>query len=163
MQEVKTLDNYVLGEEEFYFNVEENEVFEIVIENEVKRGKVKVIKIDGETEESLIGVEFNILDKDTGEFIEKLVTDENGEAESSDLRVDRDYILQEVKTLEKYILNDEIFEFNVTEDEILEIEVKNMKQPEPEPIPEAEPIPEPEPEPVPEIYEEPKILPKTGF
>lgn len=163
LQEVKTLDNYVLGEEEFYFNVEENEVFEIVIENEVKRGKVKVIKIDGETEESLTGVEFNILDKDTGEFIEKLVTDENGEAESSDLRVDRDYILQEVKTLEKYILNDEIFEFNVTEDEILEIEVKNMKQPEPEPIPELEPVPEPEPEPVPEIHEEPKILPKTGF
>ena len=165
LQEVKTLEEYILTDEILYFNATEDETFEIMVENEIKRGRVKVIKTDSETGESLSGVEFNILDADTGEFIENLITDENGEAESSDLRVDRNYILQEVKTLEEYILNDEIFEFNVTEDEILEIEVENMKQPEPESIPEPEPEPIPEPEPVPEIQEEPeiKILPKTGF
>ena len=149
LREVKTLEEYNLNDEEIYFNVSEDEVLKINVGNLIKKGKVKIVKTDSDTGQALSGVEFNIIDSSTNEVIEKLVTDENGEVESMDLRVDKDYILQEVKTLENYILNEEEIHFNVTEDEILEIEVKNKKQPEPEP----------------EIEEvkEVKILPRTGF
>ena len=149
LREVKTLEEYNLNDEEIYFNVSEDEVLKINVGNLIKKGKVKIVKTDSDTGQALSGVEFNIIDSSTNEIIETLVTDENGEVESMDLRVDKDYILQEVKTLENYILNEEEIHFNVTEDEILEIEVKNKKQAEPEP----------------EIEEvkEVKILPRTGF
>lgn len=150
LTETATGENYILDEiKENMVTINYNETTEITIDNKIKRGKVKVIKTDSDTGQALIGVEFNIIDSTTGEVVETLVTDENGEAESMDLRVDKDYILQEVKTLENYILNEEEIHFNVTEDEILEIEVKNKKQLEPET----------------EIEEvkEVKILPRTGF
>ena len=144
LKEVKTLEEYILSEEEISFNVLDNEIIEINVENEVKKGKVKIIKTDFDTGEALKGVEFNIIDSSSGEVIETLVTDENGEAQSSDLRVDKNYILQEVKTLENYILNEEKITFKVIDNDISEIKLTNQKQPEIE-------------------KEEIKVLPKTGF
>ena len=144
LKETKTLEEYNLSEEEITFNVIADEIIEINVENEVKKGKVKIIKTDFDTGEALKGVEFNIIDSSSGEVIETLVTDENGEAQSSDLRVDKNYILQEVKTLENYILNEEKITFKVIDNDILEIKLTNQKQPEIE-------------------KEEIKVLPKTGF
>ena len=144
LKETKTLEEYNLSEEEITFNVIADEIIEINVENEVKKGKVKIIKTDFDTGEALKGVEFNIIDSSSGEVIETLVTDENGEAQSSDLRVDKNYILQEVKTLENYILNEEKITFKVIDNDISEIKLTNQKQPEIE-------------------KEEIKVLPKTGF
>ena len=58
--------------------------------------------------------------------------------------VDKNYILQEVKTLENYILNEEKITFKVIDNDISEIKLTNQKQPEIE-------------------KEEIKVLPKTGF
>ena len=65
-------------------------------------------KVDVDNNEvKLEGVEFEVLDKD-GNVLEKIVTDENGEALTKRYPV-RDFselTLREVKTDEDYVLND---------------------------------------------------------
>ena len=61
-----------------------------------------MIKVDKDNNEvKLEGVEFKVYDED-GNYIETLITDKNGEAVSSKLRIDKPYTVQETKTLEKY-------------------------------------------------------------
>lgn len=168
LTEVETGESYILNEEnQRTVEINYNETLDIEIGNTIKKGKIKIIKTDSETNEKLEGITFQITDKETGETVETLVTDEFGEAQSQDLRVDRTYILQEVETLEDYILNDETIEFTVTADEIFEIRIENEKIPKPEPEPEPTPEPEiiPEPTPILEVTPEPEPapLPKTGF
>lgn len=60
--------------EDTEIKVEWNETTETTIENELKKGRVKVIKVDNENSEiKLAGVEFEVLDKD-GNVLEKITT-----------------------------------------------------------------------------------------
>lgn len=92
--------------------------------------KVKVIKQDGETQEKLENVEFNILDENKNVIYSNLKTDENGEFEVTNL-IPGKYYLKEVSTREGYILSDELIEFNVSLNEEFTITVDNLfeKQP----------------------------------
>ena len=154
LSEIDTNETYVLSDSSWYVDIVYNETTTLTIENSVKKGKIKITKIDSETGEFLEGVTFNIIDVETGEIIETLVTNEYGEAESSDLRIDRDYYLQEVSTIDGYILNEEKYYFNVIYDDTLEITIENEKIPEKETEEIIEEITE---------EEEKKILPQTGF
>lgn len=106
-----------------------NETTEVTIENELKKGQAKVIKVDSENEEIKIeGVKFNVLDVD-GNILETIVTDENGEAVTSEYVI-RDYdtiYLQEIETNEKYVLNDELIKVELTANEVQSITVENEK------------------------------------
>ena len=106
-----------------------NETTEVTIENELKKGQAKVIKVDSENEEIKIeGVKFNVLDED-GNVLETIVTDENGEAVTSEYVI-RDYdtiYLQEIETNEKYVLNDELIKVELTANEVQSITVENEK------------------------------------
>ncbi|MBR1985101.1 MAG: hypothetical protein IKA31_05095, partial [Clostridia bacterium] len=125
LQEIKTLDNYVLNEEIKTITLKQDQITDITFTNELKKGQIRIIKVDLYNNEiKLKGVEFNLLDED-GNVIEKIVTDENGEAVSKRYRIDKQYTLQEIKTLEKYDLNEEIKTITLEQDKIIDITFTN--------------------------------------
>ena len=99
------------------------------IENELKKGQIKVIKVDEENHEvKLKGVEFEVLDEN-GEVLEKIITDENGEALTKRYPV-RDFeklTLREVKTDENYVLNDTPQTITLEENQITDIVFENER------------------------------------
>lgn len=163
--EVETVGNYKLNEQEIDVEVQYNKTIEIEVENELKKGSIKVIKVDEDDKEiKLEGVKFEVLDKDDN-MIKEGITDENGELIFNDIVVGN-YKIIEVETKEEYQLLDEEIVVEVKEDEIKDVVIGNKKieiPEEPEPVPEPEPEQTPEPEPTP-IPEEPQLpeLPKTG-
>ena len=84
VRETKTKQEYSIGVDKSV-TVNWNETAELKIENEKKKGKIKIIKQDKDDNSvRLAGVKFKILNE-KDECIEKLETDENGEALSKDL------------------------------------------------------------------------------
>ncbi len=125
VQEVETLENYVLNEETKTIVLEENQIKDIEFENELKKGQVRIIKVDKDNNEVLLeGVKFNVLDED-GEIVDTLITDKNGEATSKRLRIDKEYTVQEVETLENYVLNEETKTIVLEENQIKDIQFEN--------------------------------------
>lgn len=99
------------------------------IKNELKKGQIRIIKVDNENNEvKLEGVEFEVLDTN-GNVLEKLITDENGEALTSKYPI-RDFEnikIRETKTLEEYVLSDEIKTIKLEENQITNIVFENEK------------------------------------
>ena len=120
-----------------WYNLAEDTTTEVVwdkdtantIENELKKGQIRVIKVDKDNNEvKLEGVEFEVLDKN-GNVLEKIITDENGEALTKRYPI-RDFdklTLREVKTQEEYVLNEEPQTIELTEDEITNITFENER------------------------------------
>lgn len=120
-----------------WYNLTDNENVEIKwkettsveVENELKKGQIKVIKVDLDNNEvKLEGVKFNVIDQ-SGKVLETIITDKNGEAVTSKYAV-RDYeklTLQEVETQKDYVLNDKPQTVTLKEDEITTITFKNEK------------------------------------
>lgn len=127
LQEISTKENYVLSVEPKTITLSEDQISEIRFENEKKKGQIKVIKVDSENKEiKLPNVEFNVLNKE-GNVVETLVTDEKGEAVSKRLSIDEQYLLQETKTNEKYILSEETKTLTLTENQVTDIIFENEK------------------------------------
>ena len=120
-----------------WYNLAEDTTTEVVwdkdtantIENELKKGQIRVIKVDKDNNEvKLEGVEFEVLDEN-GNVLEKIITDENGEALTQRYPI-RDFnklTLREVKTQEEYVLNEEPQTIELTEDEITNITFENER------------------------------------
>ena len=80
LREHETLNNYVLNDKPQTIKLEENQIKSIKFENELKKGQIKVIKVDLDNNEvKLKGVEFKVYDEDKN-LVDTLITDENGEA-----------------------------------------------------------------------------------
>ncbi|MDD2620308.1 MAG: SpaA isopeptide-forming pilin-related protein [Syntrophomonadaceae bacterium] len=127
LQESKTLSNYVLNENEQTVILQENQITDVTFENELKKGQIKIIKVDKDNNEvKLQGVEFKVIDED-GKQVDTLITDENGEAVSKKIRIDKEYTLQESKTLSNYVLNEEIQKVILQENQITEKTFENEK------------------------------------
>lgn len=125
LRETKTKEEYKIGVDQ-NIKINWNETLELKIENEKKKGKIKIIKQDKEDKTiKLSGVDFEILNE-SKECIEKLTTDENGEAISSDL-VEGKYFIKEINTQENYILDSEEKEVRVNEDEITGAIIENER------------------------------------
>lgn len=109
--------------------VEWNLTKELKIENELKKGAIKIIKVDEENHEvKLENVKFKVMDKD-GNVLEELITDKNGEAETSNYPI-RDFSelkIQEIETLDNYVLDDEIHTITLEENQIKNITFENKK------------------------------------
>ena len=109
--------------------VEWNETTDTVIENELKKSQVKIVKVDQENHEiKLQDVELEVLDKD-GNVLEKLKTDKNGECFTKRYAV-RDYpelYIREIKTNEKYVLDTEMKKIVLQENEIVNYTFENRK------------------------------------
>ncbi|MGN0973311.1 MAG: collagen binding domain-containing protein [Bacilli bacterium] len=125
--ESKTLSNYVLTEETQTITLEEDQIKDIIFENELKKGQVRVIKIDKDNNEvRLAGVEFKIYDEDNN-LVDTIITNEQGEAVSKRLRIDKKYTVVESKTLSNYVLTEETQTITLEENQITDITFENEK------------------------------------
>ena len=153
LKETKGDALYYLLKDDIKVSIEYNKTTTKVIENELKKGRIRVIKVDSEDNEiKLKGVKFEVLDENDN-ILEEIITNENGEAVTSKYAI-RDFSklkIREKETLENYILTKEIRTIELEENLIKDIIFENEKV--------LEPTPEPDPDPVPEI---PK-LPRTGM
>lgn len=125
LKETKTKKEYNLCIDEDIV-VKWNETSNVVIENEKKKGQIKVIKEDKDYNQiKLSGVEFEVLDKNN-RIVEKMVTDENGEAITSRLPIG-EYKIKEVSlgSNVEYILNDEIYNISLENGKVSELHVTN--------------------------------------
>ena len=123
--EKETLSNYVLNETPQTVTLTEDQIKDITFENELKKGQIKVIKVDKDNNEvKLEGVEFKVYDEDNN-LVDTLITDENGEATSKRLRIDKKYTVVESKTLSNYVLNETPQTVTLTEDQITDITFEN--------------------------------------
>ena len=105
VKEIKTLNDYVLNDEEQIVELEYDKIVDLTFTNELKKGKIKIIKVDKDNNDiKLEGVEFNIYDENQT-LVDTITTDNNGEAISKELKVDKKYTIQESKTLSNYVLN----------------------------------------------------------
>lgn len=106
---------YKLNKDTINLEINPNETTTVKIENEAKRGYITIEKQDSEFKNIKIsGVKFNIYDENAN-FIETITTDKNGFAQSSLLIIDKNYYVVEVATNDSYILSNEFFKVNFTE------------------------------------------------
>lgn len=125
LKETRTKKEYNLCVDEDIV-VKWNKTSEIVIENEKKKGQIKVIKEDADHHQiKLSGIEFEVIDKNN-RIVEKIVTDKNGEAITSRLPIG-EYKIKETSlgNNTEYILNDKIYTLTVEDDKILDLHIEN--------------------------------------
>ena len=125
LQETETLENYVLNDKPQTITLEQDQIKNMTFENELKKGQIRIIKVDMDNNEvKLQGVKFNVYDEDKN-LVDTLVTDENGEAVSKRLRIDKEYTVQETETLENYVLNDKPQTITLEQDQIKNMTFEN--------------------------------------
>ena len=127
IKEIETNKNYILSPNETNIKLEYDEIKNVKIENEKKKGSIKIIKVDSKNNEiKLKGVKFEIYNEQN-ELISSLITDENGEAKIENLPIDTKYTIKEVETAKDYILSEEPITIELEENEIKTITFKNKK------------------------------------
>ena len=127
--EKETLKDYVLTEEPQTITVEPNQIKDITFQNELRKGKIKVIKVDADNNNVLLeGVTFEILDN-ANNVVDVITTDKNGEAITKGLPATDNsyYILREKETLKEYVLSEETKTVELKENEITTICFENKK------------------------------------
>lgn len=128
LKEKETLEEYSLNKNLQTIILKENEIINIQIENEVKKGQIKVIKRDKDNHEiRLPNVKFEIYDENN-HFVQTLITNENGEGITERLRIDKKYTIKEVETNKEYVLNKELVTVELKENEIKELTFENEKK-----------------------------------
>lgn len=128
LKEISTNEWYNLADDQ-ELQIRWNETTVSRVEDELKKGQIKVIKVDKENHEIKIpNVVFEVQDIN-GNVLEKIKTNENGEAITSKYPL-RDYKslrLREIETDEKYALENEIKEITLEENQIKDVEIENEK------------------------------------
>ncbi len=93
---------------------------EVTITNSKKTGYIEIYKYDMEdTSVKLSNVKFGIYDSNN-KLIETLTTNSQGYAKSSKLALDKEYIVKEISTQEDYLLNENTWKVNLTEEGIVD-------------------------------------------
>lgn len=124
--EIETVGDYKIDTDTKKIELGFKQDKEIKIYNKLKKGKLKVIKVDKDDSNiKLEGVKFNLLNEKK-EGIKELTTNENGEIELNNLIIGK-YYLKEIETDKDYVLNEEIIEIRIEDDKISEIIVQNEK------------------------------------
>lgn len=109
--------------------VEWNETTNVTVENELKKGQIKVIKVDKENNEiALQGVKFGVYDK-ANNLLETIVTNASGEAltKKYPIRDFEELKLVELETKDEYVLNDTPQKIKLEENKIKTITFENEK------------------------------------
>lgn len=123
IKEVMASNGYVLNEVVYKVNIDdENKEVYVEIENELKKGKLVIRKLDSSNGNVISNVEFVIM-KDK-EVIYEGVTNEYGEIEINNLPLGI-YIIKEVRASNGYILNEDEIEVNLDSD-VKYIEIFNI-------------------------------------
>ncbi len=115
--------------EDTNIKVEWEKTTEVTIENELKKGQIKVIKVDKEDNKiKLEGVKFGVYDKDNN-LLETIVTNSEGEALTQKYPI-RDFEtikLVELETKDEYVLNAEEKTIILEENQITNVTFENQK------------------------------------
>lgn len=135
LMEVETLNDYVIDKTKYEFELTyKNQNTEIVVkefdlENYLKKGGLEFLKVDSETKKALPETLIEIYkEEDNGPIlIYRGYTDVNGQIILNDLPLGK-YFLREVESSKGYILSNETFYFDITEDkEVQSITMENDK------------------------------------
>ncbi len=126
-REIETNKKYILRTDKFNANAEFNKTATLNIENEHKKGNLKVYKVDKDYHKIVLGhVEFDLYSEEFGKVIGTYRTDENGEIYIENLRIGN-YSLIEKETNKWYNLADDtnvVVEWNETTDSTIENELQ---------------------------------------
>ena len=126
--ETESNKDYNLSGEEIVVKVIDGKTQEVKVENELKKGRIKVVKIDKDNKNVRIpDVEFKVYDE-KGNEVDSLKTDKNGEATSKELPINQKYKVKEVKTLETYVLNETLQTVVLKDNEITTIKFENERK-----------------------------------
>ena len=109
----------------------EDSIEDITDEYSENETKIKIIKYDQETKETLSNVEFQLLNSNKEIIFANLLTDENGEILIEHL-LPGTYYLKETKVLDGYIENNELIKVDVGYNETVTVKVNNLQEDEPE-------------------------------
>ena len=150
---VENKQNYVLTVGEFETST--TTLKERYMENTTK---IKVIKKDGDTKNSLSGSKFKLLDENEKIIYTELITDEKGIIEIKNL-VPGKYHLKEVQAPSGYLPYEKEIDISLKLNETVEITVENFKEPEDE----EKEVPEETSKLEVGERKEIKKLPRTGF
>lgn len=130
LKELSTNDNYILNTAEFEVNVEFNGTSNISVENEHKKGNLKVYKVDSNNKKiALGGVKFSLYSYEFDQITGHYVTDVNGEIYIENLRIGN-WALIEEETNKWYNLTDSVdikVEWNETTNTTIENELKKSQ------------------------------------
>lgn len=128
IKELKTAEKYVLNTDEIVANLNYKESKEIVIDNMLKKGSIKILKVDADDNQIKIeGAKFEVYNEDN-ELVQTVVTDSNGEASINDIQANCKYTIREIETAKEYILSNDEITVELQEDEIKTIMFKNKKK-----------------------------------
>jgi len=111
VREISTVGNYILNSQLYDISVEYNKTSNITVSNYYKKGNLKVVKVDSETNVPIANVGFNLLNS-SGSVVASGTTNSNGELYFYNLRVGK-YTLKETSTDSHYVLNTNSFEVTV--------------------------------------------------
>ena len=116
VRETKAPNKYVLNGKEYEVSITEHmQTIEITHSNRIIKGRVAVKKTDSEIADlNLEGAEFTIYDNNKNS-VATIITDKNGYAESEPLNYGN-YTMQETKAPKGHLLNDKVWDINITED-----------------------------------------------
>lgn len=123
IKEVKANEKYILDEKIYTVLIKEHrEIVELNIENDLIKGKIKIIKTSNESNEDLgiskgdkiSNTEFEILDEKEN-IVDKVITDEEGIAITKELPKGK-YYIKETKSNSSYILSSNVYEVNIDKD-----------------------------------------------
>lgn len=108
---------------------EKAQTSEKLIKEYIKKGSLKITKVDSLNKEiKLQGVEFELL-TEKGKSLGKYITNENGEVQINDLECGK-YIIKEVKTNQAYILDETEHIIQIQNNkEMIELEIANKAKP----------------------------------
>lgn len=127
LKEISTPSQYYPLDGEINIQINWNETTEMKIENKLKEGQIKIVKVDKENKEiKLEGLVFEVLNEE-GKLLETIVTDKNGEAITQKYSV-RDYenlVIREIETQEEYVLESTPVKVKLECDQIKEIYINN--------------------------------------
>lgn len=114
IKETKAPNGYTLNNNTQTVNIETlNKTYIVSFENEVIKGSIEIVKIDGDTKKPLSGVKFGVYTHD-GTLVEELTTNSDGKAKSSQLRYGT-YYIQEIEALEGYLLDSTKYQIVINE------------------------------------------------
>ncbi len=121
--ETKTKKGYIMDDTYHCFNLLETNNQEMALTNYLAKSNLKILKIDSITKEPIKNVTFEIYNGDN--LIGKFKTDKNGYIELKNIPKTT-YKIKEVKTNNKYILNDKLYSIDLSKQN--EIVIENDKK-----------------------------------